>query len=111
MNQINTTQKEFKRSIMKRIYISYCIFLLTHPVTVHSFLLAITMLFMTKYVSFAQVFHNILQIKVGELDSYVLGTLKTTEIWTLLLLGTIIFLLLSFRINVRNIKMQPMRVA
>lgn len=86
-----------KKQIMRRVYYAYTLRLALHPFTTHGVLLAGCFFLMTYFVSFTHVVNNLLNIKVGQLGQYVATALADTELWTLLLLGLIVFIGLSLR--------------
>ena len=59
--------------------------------------LAVLFSTMSSFVSFGAVFSNMLNVRVGELDQFFLTALQNTEAWTLLLIGAVVFVGLSYR--------------
>lgn len=92
---------KLKKTIMRRVYYAYTLRLATHTVTLHLALLVGSAFLMTQFVSFKNVLANVSNIKVGQLGSYTWSALVSTEIWTILLIGLIIFAALSLRIQLR----------
>lgn len=81
MNQLRT-------NIMRRVYYTFVINKLKHPVVSHSIVLAVSFFMFTKVVSVPSVWKNLMEIKVGETFSYLTQALIHTDVltWSLLLL-------------------------
>jgi hypothetical protein len=57
------------------------------------------MIALTRFVSLANVLNNLSQIELTHVDTFAYNAVRTTELWTLLLIGTFVFLSLSLRIT------------
>ncbi len=90
-------QTQLQKQIMRRVYMSFAISRLTHPLTTRMLAALVLILTMARFVSFKAVFSNMLEVRVGELHTFLLTSLQNTEAWTLLLLGSLLFVGLSYR--------------
>ena len=90
-------QATLQKHIMRRVYLSFAISRLTHPLTVRIVAALILIGTMSSFVSFKAVLSNMLQVRVGELHTFFLTALQNTEAWTLLLIGSLLFVGLSYR--------------
>ncbi len=84
---------------MRRVYYAYALRLLLTRGVVQSVAVLAALIVMTYFVSLGNVFHNLLNIRVGDLDQFVTNAFLNTEAWTLLSIGVIVFSLLSLRIR------------
>ena len=82
---------------MRRVYYSFAISRLTNPLTLRMMAMAVLFSTMSGFVSFTAVISNMLNVRVGELDQFLLTALQNTEAWTLLLVGAVVFIGLSYR--------------
>ena len=93
--QINQLQKR----IMRRVYYSFGVSVITSRAFVHGLLLAIGLYGVKVMVHVASVVGNLKTIKVGNLDNFMFNALTHTDIYTLLSVGVVIFALLSLSLN------------
>ena len=91
--------KTLHRKIMRGIYYAYAIRLVTLPGVLQGFLMLGAMIALTNFVSLGNVINNITQIQVSHLGIFTYNAVRTTEVWTLLLIGLFIFAMLSLRIS------------
>jgi hypothetical protein len=91
--------KTLQRKIMRGIYYAYAIRLVTLPGVLQGFLMLGAMIALTNFVSLGNVLNNISQIQVGQLGTFTYNAVRTTEVWTLLLIGLFVFAMLSLRIS------------
>ena len=91
--------KTLHRKIMRGIYYAYAIRLVTLPGVLQGFLMLGAMIALTNFVSLGNVINNITQIQVSHLGVFTYNAVRTTEVWTLLLIGLFIFAMLSLRIS------------
>lgn len=86
---------------MRRIYYAFLIRTALHPALAHGALAAVSIFFLTYFVSFPNIVANMLEVKVGDVHRYVLEAFMYTESWTVVLLGfafmNVIVLLLRTR--------------
>lgn len=92
---MNTLQKK----IMRGIYYAYAIRLATTPGVWQGFLMLGAMIALTRFVSIGNVIHNFSQIELNHFGIFVYNAVRTTEIWTFLLIGIFFFSMLSLRIS------------
>jgi hypothetical protein len=100
------TIKQLKRQIMRRVYYTYTLRIVTDPVNVYPFLMGVSLVLMTQFVSFTNVAQNLLAIEVGRIPVWAFNAVTSTEAPTLLLLGIMIFAALSLRLKLRLPKAQ-----
>ena len=86
---------------MRRVYYAYAIRMATHPFFIHGVVMGALLLVLTYFVSIPNVFVNTLDVRVGELAPHLFRALQETEVWTLLILGSLIFTTLSLQIHLR----------
>lgn len=91
--------KKLQRKIMRGIYYAYALRLATLPGVWQGFLMLGAMIALTNFVSLGNVINNITQIQVSQLGTFTYNAVRTTEVWTLLLIGLLIFGMLSLRIT------------
>lgn len=105
VNSMENRDLKLKKQIMHRVYYSYSLRLLASPFATHGAVLLLSIFLMTYFVSFKDVFANLMQVPVGNLANYAFTSLMTTEVWTLILLGVATFSILSlrFRIHIPNL--------
>ena len=99
-------QNSLQRRIMRRVWYSYGLSVLVSRAAVRGFALGFSAVLFVKLVSVPSVLSNILAVEVGAVPEYVwqavLQSIKSGEILQLIMLGVVIFSLLSFRINLRS---------
>lgn len=91
-----------QKNIMRRVYLSYVLSRATHPLTIRIVVALSLGMILTRFVSFRAVLSNLMNVEVGQVGQFVVSAVAHTEVWTLILVGTIIFLLLSYRPAVRT---------
>ena len=91
MTQVNTIGKK----VMRRVYYAYALRLATHPVTLHAFVLVLSVFALSRLTHVAAIINNIMGVKVGDLGGYIFNTLVNAEFLTLVCVGVIFFTLLS----------------
>lgn len=82
---------------MRGIYYAYAIRLTTTPGVWQGFVMLSIMIVLTRFVSLGNVINNLSQIELSHVGDFVYNAVRTTEIWTLLLIGFFVFLSLSLR--------------
>lgn len=91
---------------MRRVWYSYGLSVLVSKATVRGFVLGFSAVLFVKLVSVPSIFSNLLAVEVGALPTYVwqavIKSIASGEILQLIMLGIVIFSLLSFRINIRT---------
>jgi len=85
------------RKIMRGIYYAYMLRLISLPGVGQSFLMLGIVIALSHFVSPGNVFKNMLEVRLGELGSFLYSSLLGTEGWTLLL--GILFVLCLFSIR------------
>lgn len=59
-----------------------------------------SMILLTHFVSLGNVLNNFMHVEVSRIGAFAFNAIRTTEAWTLLLMGVFVFSLLSFRFGV-----------
>lgn len=83
--------------IMRRIYYTFALRIVLQPTLLLGFLMLGMMIVLTYFVSIGNVIHNLLSLDAGNISEFVLRAFLHTEIWTLIVLGLLIFTAFSFR--------------
>ena len=89
--------QKLQNTIMRGIYYAYAIRLATLPGVWQGFLMLGIIAILTRLVSLGNVLHNLLGIRIGELHSWLYGSLRGTESGTLFLLVLFACCLFSMR--------------
>lgn len=92
---MNTLQKR----IMRGIYYAYLLRLISLPGVWQGFVMLSAMIALTRFVSIGNVINNLTQIEMSGIGRFAYNAVRTTEIWTLLLIGVFVFCLLSVRMS------------
>ncbi len=82
---------------MRGIYYAYAIRVATIPGVWQGFVMLGVMIVLTRFVSLGNVLSNLERIELGQVGTFIYNAFRTTEIWTLLLVGILVFLTLSIR--------------
>lgn len=93
------TNNTLHNTIMRRVYYAYAIRLTLHPVMIHSAVFAACIAMLTHFVSFPNVIANLLEVKLGEVHTYLFRSALSTEIWTLLLFTVATLVLVSLYVQ------------
>lgn len=101
--------KQLNRNIMRRVYYAYTLRIITDPLRVYGFIMGISLIFMMQFVSVPSIINNLMQIEVGAVPHYAYNAFTTTESWTLVFLGVIIFAALSLRFELRMPKYRTLK--
>ena len=91
--------KRLQKKIMRGIYYAYAIRLMTLPGVLQGFVMLASLIALSYFVSIGNVIKNLSIIEMGHVGTFVYNAVRTTEIWTLLLIGVFVFSLLSLRIT------------
>lgn len=92
---------KLQKKIMRRIYYAYAIRTVTLPGVPQGFLMLGALISLTYFVSLGNVLQNLMQAPVGHLGVFFYNAVTNTEAWTLLILGVLIFSVLSFRLKIK----------
>jgi hypothetical protein len=103
--------KTLQKKIMRGIYYAYAIRLVTIPGLWQGFVMLGTMIILTHFVSLGNVINNLSQIEMSHIDTFVYNAVRTTEIWTLLLIGLFVFFSLSLRFTLTPRERQSLSLA
>ena len=86
---------------MLRVYYAYARRAVTDPLYIYGFLLGLSAVLLTQFVSLTGLINTLVQIEIGHLPNWAYNAFTTTETATLILLGIIIFTGLSLRFKLR----------
>lgn len=91
--------KKLQRKIMRGIYYAYILRLMSLPGVLQGFVMLGVLIALTRFVSIGNVIQNFSNIEMTHVGTFVYTAVRTTELWTLLLIGVFVFLALSIRIS------------
>lgn len=91
---------KLQKKIMRRVYYAYAIRVATLPGVPQGFLVLGALIALTYFISLGDVINNLMHIEVGDVGHFVYSALTRTEVWSLFLIGIIVFSLLSLRFKV-----------
>ncbi len=91
--------KTLQRKIMRGIYYAYALRLVSLPGVLQGFVMLGVLIVLTRFVSPGHVIQNLSHIELSHIGTFVYNAVRTTEMWTLLLVGILVFLSLSLRIS------------
>lgn len=94
-----SNMKTLQRKIMRGIYYAYFLRLISLPGVLQGFVMLGIMIALTRFVSLGNVIQNFSNIEVSQIGVFIYNAVRTTEVWTLLLVGLFVFLSLSLRIS------------
>ena len=94
---------QLQKRIMRRVYYSFGISILTSRIFVHTVLLAVGLYGVKVMVHVASFINNLKTVKVGNLDNFMFNALTHTDVLTLLSIGIVVFALLSFNFGVLSL--------
>ena len=84
---------------MRGIYYAHLLRLVALPGVWQGFAMLGAMIVLTRFVSLGNVLHNLSQMELSNIGTFAYNAVRTTELWTLLLIGTFVFLSLSLRFS------------
>ena len=84
---------------MRRIYYAYMLRLVSLPGVWQGFLMLGVLIALTRFVSLGNVLKNLSTAEWNHVGTFFYNAARTTEIWTLLLIGVLVFLSLSVRFS------------
>jgi len=87
------------KRIMQRVYYTFAVRIMTHPVTIHALLFVGSVFVLSRLTHVAAIVSNLKSVRVGELDVYLYSTFMQAEFLTLVCVGIIVFTLLSLPIR------------
>ena len=94
--------------IMRRVYYIYTLRHLKHPLSVHSAVVAVCLLVLSRVVSIPDVFANMLEVRVGELANFWINAFLNTRTMTLVLVGVIMLMALSLPWRIKSYEMDEL---
>jgi hypothetical protein len=92
--------KALQRKIMRGIYYAYILRLSALPGVWQAFVMLGIIVALRRFVSIADVLLNITEVEVGMVIPYLLSAARSTEIWTLVLLGLFVWCLYSLKTSI-----------
>lgn len=84
---------------MRGIYYAYFLRLVSLPGVLQGFVMLGVLIMLTRFVSLGNVIQNFSNIEMTHVGTFVYNAVRTTEVWTLLLIGLFVFLSLSLRVS------------
>lgn len=84
---------------MRGIYYAYALRLVSLPGVIQGFLMLGVLIALSYFVSIGNVLRNLSQIELAQVGTFAYNAVRTTEIWSLLLIGLFVFALLSVRVS------------
>ena len=91
--------KTLQRKIMRGIYYAYFLRLISLPGVLQGFVMLAILIALTRFVSLGNVIQNFSNIELNGAGTFFYNAFRTTELWTLLLIGLFVFLSLSLRVS------------
>ena len=91
--------KTLQNKIMRGIYYAHMLRLVSLPGVLQGFVMLGILIALTRFVSLPHVIQNLSNIEMVNVGTFVYNAVRTTELWTLLLIGMFVFLSLSLRIS------------
>ena len=91
--------KTLQKKIMRGIYYAYFLRLVSLPGVLQGFVMLGVLIMLTRFVSLGNVIQNFANIEMAHAGTFVYNAVRTTEVWTLLLIGLFVFLSLSLRVS------------
>lgn len=91
--------KTLQRKIMRGIYYAYFLRLVSLPGVLQGFLMLAILIALTRFISIGNVLHNLTKIDMSDFGVFAYNAVRTTEAWTLLLIGLFVFCALSVRFS------------
>lgn len=87
--------KTLKQKIMRRVYYTFVLRFILHPIFFHALLLGLSIFALSRVVSIPNVLLNLMDVKVGEIAQFFIGALLNTQAATILWLIVITLTSLS----------------
>lgn len=85
---------------MRRVWYAYSLSIVLSRAAVQGFLFGASAIAFWKLVSISSIVHNLLQVRLGDLPSYVIEALGQAHVVALIAFGIIVFTILSVGIKV-----------
>lgn len=95
---------KLQRKIMRGIYYAYALRLVSLPGVWQGFVMLAVLIVLTRFVSLGNVLKNLSTAEWNQVGTFFYNAVRTTEIWTLLLVGILMFLSLSVRFSLTSKK-------
>lgn len=93
--------KKLQRKIMRGIYFAYALRLVSLRGVPQGFLMLGALIALTHFVSLGNVIYNFRNLESGRTSEFFYNAISTTEAWTLVLIGLLVFMTLSLRFTLR----------
>lgn len=94
-----SNMKTLQRKIMRGIYYAYFLRLVSLPGVLQGFVMLAVLIALTHFVSIGHVVQNFKVSGVNHIDVFLYNAVRNTELWTLVLIGLFVLLLLSLRVS------------
>ncbi len=95
---------KLQTQIMRRVYYAYALNIVGTPGILQGFGMLAMLIALTYFVSIGNVLANMMQMSIAQLGTFLYNAVTNTEAWTLLLIGGMIFSLLSFRFKIGSFR-------
>lgn len=91
--------KRLHRKIMRGIYYAYALRLVSQRGVWQGFVMLSALIGLTQFVSLSNVLHNLRGVELKGIPQFTYNAVSTTEAWTFLCIGLIVFCALSIRVS------------
>jgi hypothetical protein len=107
----NFNQAKINRVIMRRVWYSYFLSLLSNTTAFYGFLFGASLVGFWQVASVPNIIQNLLDVKLGAVPQYIIQSLLHGQTVALIALGVMVFSILSFGFKLRtpNIHLHNMR--
>ncbi len=106
---MKTVNKNLKRQIMRRVYYAYTLQIFSHPAFPHGMALSMSVALLAQAVSIPAILANLSATPVGMVPTYLIYSSLKTETFVLLLLGAVVFTILSFGVTIKTVRVKRLQ--
>ena len=104
------TINQLQRKIMRRVYYVFGLRIATHTITIHMLIILFASYVLTRLVHVAAVLENVANTRVGDFAVHMLRIFQHADVATLLVLGIVLFAVLSLKISLRTPQFRKMQI-
>lgn len=97
------TSLQVRRAIMRRVYYAYGLSIVLNPAIIRGFLFGASIIAFWQLVSISSIITNALNVRVGQLPTYIWQSLAHAEIFALCAFGIIVFTILSVGVKLPSL--------
>lgn len=87
---------------MRKVYYIFALRVLRHPITLHIALFVLAMQVFAQMVHVKRIIDTLLHMPVGSTPKYILGAFMHGEMLTLIAIGAMVFVALSFPVQIKR---------